>query len=434
MKRIFAIIFLVQCAALAASPAIAAQPAAEPIVVKSDKKLTVRFKRISLPSLFRFISRETGLSFKLADPALNEMHVTVFGRDIPIESLLEMLVKSKGLEFQRDAAEGVYLVRKAKSRPAFPEPTRKDLESPLMKNVVNQVRVKEVHLAEFLDLVSRQAQVNFVVTDETADIKITAELDHTTVADILQFLRSRGLEYSRITHMNTFVIRLAEDPVGSFAEAEKAFKEKNYERSAAIYKDFAVKNPGSDMADFALLRSAVSYDWLAASNNSPQALKSEEEALLSLIKDYPASQRRGDAYLYLGQIYSGHAGAAIKAIDCKKALAFYKLAMENTYRDWVKAQALVRKGQCHALAGDQAAALAVYREAALKYPDEEIVKSLRPLLDGQRTLLNAGLTLEDGGDYKLAAEVYEAALRKDPSSEAGKEAARRLAFCKGRLH
>lgn len=433
MKRIFAMIFLVQCAALAACPAIAAQPAAAPMVIKSDKKITARFKKIPLPELFRFISRETGLSFKLADPALNELRVTVFGRDMPVESLLEMLVKSKGLEFQRGAAEGFYLVRKAESRPVFPKSTRGDLENPLMQGVVNKVKVKEAPLAEFLDVVSRQAQVNFVVTDEAEDIKITAELDHTTVADILQFLRSRGLEYSRITHMNTFVIRLAEDPVGTFAEAEKAFKEKNYERSAAIYKDFAVKNPGSDMADFALLRSAVSYDWLAARNNSPRSLKSEEEALLSLIKDYPASQRRGDAYLYLGQIYSGHAGTAIKDIDCKKALGFYKLAMENTYRDWVKAQAMVRKGQCHELAGDKAAALAVYREAAGKYPEEEIVKSLRPLLDGQTTLLNAGITLEDGGDYKLAAEVYEAALRKDPSSEAGKEAARRLALCKGRL-
>ncbi len=71
--------------------------------------------------------------------------------------------------------------------------------------------------------------------------------------------------------------------------------------------------------------------WLAR-NNSIEALRSEEAALRRLVEDYPDSIRLGDAYLYLGQIYSGAAGMAVKEIDCKKAIEFYALAIKNSFK------------------------------------------------------------------------------------------------------
>jgi hypothetical protein len=60
------------------------------------------------------------------------------------------------------------------------------------------------------------------------------------------------------------------------------------------------------------------------------------------------------------------------------------------------------------------------------------VKSFQPFIEGQKTLLNAGIELENSGEYELAVKVYEAALRKDASSDTAKEAARRMELCKTR--
>ena len=106
------------------------------------------------------------------------------------------------------------------------------------------------------------------------------------------------------------------------------------------------------MADYALLKAAINYDWLAAKHNDPSQLKEEEKLLNRLIKDYPKSPRLGDAYLYLGQIYSGYGGAKTP-VDCAKAIKFYELAVKNTYRGWVKAQAGGRMAQCYELAGNK---------------------------------------------------------------------------------
>ncbi|MDO8805562.1 MAG: tetratricopeptide repeat protein [Elusimicrobiota bacterium] len=442
MKKMLTIMFLIQSAAITAlTPVLAAEPLSafpgvpEVTGAAAEKKVNVRFRNISLPEFFKYVSRETGLTFRLADPELNTVHTTIYMKDSSISALMEIFVKSKSLEFQRDPQDGAYLVKRAKKPAVFPPLTRKELEDPLLQRVVNKkVRLKEVALANFLDTVSEQTKINFIITGDTPDIRVTTELNNTTVVDILQFLKSRGLEYSRITDTSLFIVRPAGDGAERFSKAETAFNEKKYEDSAALYREIAGKNPDSDMADYALLMSAVSYDWLAARDNSPAALKSEEEALRALIMDYPASSRLGDAYLYLGQIYSGHAGAAIKDIDCKKALGFYALAIEKTYRDWVKAQAEVRMGQCYERAGDRLKALVVYKEAARKYPDEEIVKSIQPLIDGQKTLLNAGIELENSGEYELAVRIYETVLKKDPGSDTAREAARRIEICKSGRH
>jgi len=361
MKKILMPVFLILSAtAPTCPPAFSAEPPAPGMTAaQAEKKVTVRFRDISLSDYLKFISRETGLNFDPA-PEINPMSLTLFGRGIPISALMEILVKSKGLEFQKDPRNGHYLVKKAKDRAAFTPLTRKELEDPLLQSVVT-VRVKEAPLASFLEAVCEQGKVNFILASESTGIRITAELDQTTVADILQFLRSRGFEYSRLTGTNIFLVRPSGNGAKMFSDAETAFNGKKYEISADIYKEISEKNPDSDMADYALLMSAVSYDWLAARDNSPQALKSEEAALRRLIKDYPASPRLGDAYLYLGQIYSGHTGAVVKEIDCKKALEFYALAVKNTYRDWVKAQAEVRTGQCYEMDGDTSKARAAYK-------------------------------------------------------------------------
>ena len=398
----------------------------------AEKKFAVRFVNISLPDLLKFLSRESGLGFRLTDPKLNDMKVTYFGRKVSASSVMELLVKTKDLEFQRDRNDGSYLVKKAAARTIFTPLNRKDLEDPLLKRVIEKVRVKDAPLSVFLDIVSVQSHVNFVI--DNSDIKITTELDHTTVADILQFLKSKGLEYSRLTNTNTFVVRSSAAGAKKFAEAEAAFSERKYEAAAVLYRKIYSRDPQSDMADYALLKSAVSYDWQANRDNAPQALKAEEEALRLLIKNYSGSPLLGEAYLYLGQIYSGHAGTETKMVDCKQALEFYALAIENSYKDWVKAQATVRTGQCYELAGSRVKALAVYGEAAAKYPDERIVQSIQFTGDEQRTLLNSGIALEKTGEYDKAMNVYSEVIKKYPSSETANTAAGRIQACQSKIY
>ena len=62
-------------------------------------------------------------------------------------------------------------------------------------------------MADFLDRISAQSKVNFVVVGNAMDLPISAEMTRTTVVDALLFLKTKGLSYSRIGDSNTFVIR-----------------------------------------------------------------------------------------------------------------------------------------------------------------------------------------------------------------------------------
>ncbi|MFA6029045.1 MAG: secretin N-terminal domain-containing protein [Elusimicrobiota bacterium] len=87
---------------------------------------------------------------------------------------------------------------KRKSAPA--EPT-----DPLETRIV--VRVKSAPLATFLDTISAQAKVNFIITEGLEDKRITAFLQNVTVREALQILLEiKGLTYQRIGRSNTYVV------------------------------------------------------------------------------------------------------------------------------------------------------------------------------------------------------------------------------------
>jgi hypothetical protein len=435
MKRIFQIMFLVQsilfvaCPAIFAADSLAAYPGVPEIAgPAAEKKVAVRFKEISLPSYLKFVSRETGLNFRLTD-GLGAITVTIFAKDAPVTALLELLIKTKGLKFRRNPKDGFYIVTQDEKAAVFPPLTRKDMED-LQVRQAGPVRLNKASLTTLLDVVSSQSRVNFIITKEVTEKTITVYLTRTSVADIIQLLGSKGYEFSRLTGTYTLLVRFSDAAATKLTEAQKAYDEKKYEVSAALYGELYAKTPDSYIADYALLMSAVSYDWLAGRDGSAKALRAEEETLLKLIKAYPSSTRLGDAYLYLGNIHSGNAGLAPEKIDCKKAIRYYDLAMKDTYRPWVKAQSMVRTGQCHALAGDEKKAREIYAEAAKKYPDEAIVKAFLP--DGQKAMLEIAIRLEEMGEYELALKVYEAVQKKDSAPETSAELKLRLEACRRR--
>lgn len=381
---------------------------------------SIRMKGVSLAQFLSVVSSQTGVSFTIADD-IADSQVTVFLRKSSLGEVIELLKKTKDLEFRSSGASRIYRVSRSTTPfEAFAPLTRNDIENPLLQRVVAGVRLKEAPLNVFLEVVSAKAKVNFMVVDNAQDIRITTFIDKTTVADILLFLRGKGLSYSRVGDSSTFVIRRLERSTDSFVKAEAAFRDAKYEEAVRLYKKVAEQYPDSEMADYALLKAAVSYDWIAARDNAPAALKEEEKLLRRLIKDYPKSQRLGDAYLYLGQIYSGYGGAKTQ-VDCGKAIELYGSAIKNTYRDWVKAQAAVRTGQCYEVLGDKAKAAALYETASKDYPDEEIVKSIAQpakadgaFLYGER--MRKGTEAFIAMSYADAVREFEGAVSQDKAS------------------
>jgi type II secretory pathway component GspD/PulD (secretin) len=69
------------------------------------------------------------------------------------------------------------------------------------------VRVKEAPLAAFLDTISAQAKIKFIITEGLETKKITAFLQNVTVRDALQdLLQIKGLSYQQIGTSNTDIV------------------------------------------------------------------------------------------------------------------------------------------------------------------------------------------------------------------------------------
>lgn len=395
----------------------------------SHKGLTIRVVNMPLAEFLEFVSKNTNALFSFSGEDIAKKRVTLFIKDATLDEILEILTKVKDIEFQRIDSTSNFVIKKSTTVPPdFPPLTKKDFDDPVLKGKIS-LKFKEAPVFVFLESISEQARINFLVGDGVENIRITASFDKVTVADILQFLKTMGLSYSRIKNRDLFIIRRAAGFTRQYSKAENEFKDKNYEEAVKLYKELADKYPDSEMADYALLMVAVNYDWIAARDNDATALKKEEESLQRLIKNYPGSMRLGDAYLYLGQIYSGHGGVKTKAVDCKKAVEFYKLAIKNTYRDWVRAQAEVRIGQCHEMQGDKDKAMSIYKEVIKKYPNTDIAEEVGARIQGPGALLEIGFELEKLKEYSLAIAVYNRISERNDSDHAVRKALLRTGVC-----
>lgn len=225
MKNLLTIIFLAHCVVAAAGIPARAEgaEARPPAAVQGGNIVTVRPKNAPLRQLFAEVSSQTQVGFTLEDPALADLKVTIFARNMKLESLLELLSKYKDLEFHQAAGTGQYTVKRAAARAVFPPLTRKDLEEPLYQRVIKKVRLQEAPFTFYLDVLTAQSGINFLAADDAAGLKITTSMNNATVADTLLFLKSRGFEYSRVAGTKTIVIRAGADGATPLSEAEAAF-------------------------------------------------------------------------------------------------------------------------------------------------------------------------------------------------------------------
>lgn len=89
--------------------------------------------------------------------------------------------------------------------PAAARPAAREALSPLETRVT--VRVKGAPLATFLDTISAQAKINFIITEGLEARRVTAFLQNVTVREALQvLLEIKGLTYQQIGKSNTYVV------------------------------------------------------------------------------------------------------------------------------------------------------------------------------------------------------------------------------------
>lgn len=165
-----------------------------------------------------------------------------------------------------------------------------------------------------------------------------------------------------------------------YRKAWKHFQKKQYLPALTLAKKFVVEHPHSRRAPGAWLLMGLCQGWLSKKEQSTARLKRERHAFGELIRRYPKSRRRADGYLYLAQTYSGHTFVQPPDIDCKKAIGLYKKAVGAAKRDWIKAQATGRIGQCYEQLGKPAAARTAYERVIRNWPKAAFARYAKDLL------------------------------------------------------
>ena len=80
-----------------------------------------------------------------------------------------------------------------------------EVSSPLERKV--SIRVSNVPISVFLNSITTQAKINFIMSDEFANKKVTASLTRVTVREALDtLLRVHGLAYQRIGKSDSYVV------------------------------------------------------------------------------------------------------------------------------------------------------------------------------------------------------------------------------------
>lgn len=135
-----------------------------------------------------------------ANPQFTEGAADASEGGSPAENASGEPVSQEESSTAEDSTQGVQIGAASSARPAPAAPV-----SPLETRV--SVRVKGAPLATFLDTISAQARVNFIITEGLEAKQVTAFLQNVTVREALQILLEiKGLTYQQIGKSNTYAI------------------------------------------------------------------------------------------------------------------------------------------------------------------------------------------------------------------------------------
>jgi type IV pilus secretin PilQ/predicted competence protein len=169
---------------------------------------------LNLFIMFSFLSNS--FSFPLYAQSKNSPKQDNFDKEMTVSSdeggpILETDEKSRNQE----ESEGAKIMANS-NMPGTPAKTDSVSEAPLyeesesvspLDRKIGPIRLKGAPLTTFLDVISAQSKINFLVGDDVENKTITVFLRKTTAREALEvLLRVKGLTYQRIGKSNTYII------------------------------------------------------------------------------------------------------------------------------------------------------------------------------------------------------------------------------------
>lgn len=178
-----------------------ADPAARPSL---DTRVDVSVKQAPLGRFLDTISQQSKLNFILSE-GLEERKVTAFLHKVTVKEALDVLLKLKGLEYYL-IAENTYMVApKTEKRRSLVIGGGPELDQKVT------VDLKGSPLEDFIETLSAQTKVNFVVAEGLEQRKVTAFLKNVKARDALSIILAVKNLSCEKTGENAYVISPSAD-------------------------------------------------------------------------------------------------------------------------------------------------------------------------------------------------------------------------------
>lgn len=183
-------------------PALHAEPApsAAPWL---DAHVTVDVRQAPLSTFLDTISAQAKVNFILAG-GIEEKKVTAFLHDMSVRDVLDSLRDGRGIGYRQLARTNTFIVA-PKDSPEINHPVVIEGGKELDQRVT--VRVKDASFDQFLDTLSAQTKMNFIVGEGLDDLKVTAFLQNVTAREALEVVMTiKGLSCKRLENRDAYMM------------------------------------------------------------------------------------------------------------------------------------------------------------------------------------------------------------------------------------
>ena len=167
-----------------------------------DTHVTVEVSHVPLNMFLDSLSAQAKVNFIMTE-GFEDKKVTAFLHDVSVREALDVLKETKDLDYRRLSDTNSYIVA-SKGSPAL-DPAVIG-EDPAL-DVKVTVRVKNSPLDTFLNTVSGQTKVNFILDEGLEKMKVTAFLQNVTAREALEIVMAiKGLDCRRLDGHATYVM------------------------------------------------------------------------------------------------------------------------------------------------------------------------------------------------------------------------------------
>lgn len=197
MRRMLPSVVLLTCVSL-----IHADPT-PPTAPWLDQRVSVDVRRAPVSTFLDTLSAQAKVNFILAGGVENTK-VTAFLHDVTVREALEVLREGRGIGYRQVSRTNTFIVA-PKDGPEINSPVV--IEGGKELDQLVTVRVKNVPFDQFLDTVSAQTKMNFIVGEGLDDMKVTAFLQNVTAREALEIVMTiKGLSCRRLDSRDAYLM------------------------------------------------------------------------------------------------------------------------------------------------------------------------------------------------------------------------------------